>query len=1041
MRKIVSLLAVLMLLSIAALAQKRTVTGQVRDNNNQPVPFATVSETGTSNTVSADDNGAFSISIREGATLTISSSGFNAITHTPGPGVQSIALTANNNMQEVIVTTAMGVQRQSKELGYSTAKVRGSELTAARPTNLQNGLTAKVSGLNIMTTNNGVFGDTRITLRGIRSLTGNNQPMLILDGVPIGLGYLSSINPNDIADVTVLKSSSATAVYGSDGVNGAIIVTTKRGTRGRPVISVSNSTQLEKISYMPKFQERYGSGYSTDPNGYGIYDPVEQQSWGPEFNGEMVELGEPDPNGNIQRVPYSYIKNGRRDFFNTGITNQTDVSFSTGDFYLSAQNVDIKGVMPDDENHRRAVTLRSDREYGRFKAGFNLRYTNQSSNVANNNRAVYYTVTGAPGHINLRNYKDWRNDYFSSPDGYYTTFLGNFGKTPYFAKDNYRSTQKGDDIFGNTELSFKATSWLGFMYRLSAAISNTETRNTVGAFTHSAFHQTRHYPSDVNVAAQVSDQNLIASRITSEFNTNFNKRFAQFGLQGMLGYQYRTIRQKQLIVGSGNLGTSEFLSVVARKGEPNVTVDNSRTRMDRFFGRLSFDWDQKIFIEGTASYDRDSRLVPASGVFENKDIDFFYPGVSTSILLHELIPGIKNNKIMNYFKLRGAWSKTGSLAALNAYDNESTFGTGLFFPYGSVSGYTVGTTFYPPQLLPEFVVNKEAGVELGFVNGRINIEATYYNQDNTDQIIPITISNTTGYTKSFLNAASFKNSGVEVDLRLTPLVKLGSVNVDFKINYTHQSNEVYKLVDGVDELGIGNFNYVIVGQSAYMFKLTDYIRDPLGRVVVDRVTGMPTANPNLTMFGKTMPDNILGLNLGITWKDLSFSATADYRTGNQIVADELGGFLDDNGISERSAQNGRRAFVWPNSVYDDGTGKFVVNNDIFTQTYGREFWNSALNTSVTSNYLADGSFWKLREVALNYNLPVRNWFGGNVVKSIMVGVSGRNLFMWLPESNQWTDPEFSANGGNSYTGNATGRSTAYNMPPTRNFAANISVQF
>jgi hypothetical protein len=216
-------------------------------------------------------------------------------------------------------------------------------------------------------------------------------------------------------------------------------------------------------------------------------------------------------------------------------------------------------------------------------------------------------------------------------------------------------------------------------------------------------------------------------------------------------------------------------------------------------------------------------------------------------------------------------------------------------------------------------------------------------------------------------------------------------------------------------------------------------------VIVDKTTGMPSQNPNLTMFGQTSPSDLLGLNLNVNWKRLSFSAVADYRGGNQIVADQLGAFLDDNGISERSAQFGRRAFIYPNSVYDDGTGKLVPNTNVYTQIFGRLYWNSDLNTDVISNYVASGNVWKLREVAINYDIPTRI-FGktlGNAIKGASIGVNGRNLFMWVPKSNEWrVDPEFQGGNGNSaYTGNATGRSTAYNMPPTRIFGANLSLRF
>jgi TonB-linked SusC/RagA family outer membrane protein len=1048
MRKIASLCTVLVLFCTLAFGQTRTVTGQIRDDKGEAIPFATILETGTQNATKADGAGSFSMKIKEGSTLTISAIGFTTATVTPVAGVQSILLaTKAGELQEVVITTALGITRQPKELGYSTAKVKASELTQTKVVNLQNGLTGKVSGLNVSTTNNGVFADTRITLRGIRSLTGNNQPMLVLDGVPLALGFLNSINPNDIADVTILKSSSATAVYGPDGVNGAIVVTTKRGNKARPAVTVSHTTQLEKVSYLPKFQTRFGGGYAQDAAGNGTFESIEQQSWGPEFDGSIKQFGQTGPNGEKLEMPYSNNKKGRRNFFATGVTNQSDVSYSAGDFYISAQNVSITGTLPGDKNDRRSVNLRADKEYGKFKAGFTLRYTQSQYDITNNSVNVHYNVTGSPGNYDLSQFKDWRNDYFSSPNGYYTPYLSNQDMTPYFAKDNFREAGRGDEFFGNGELNFKATSWLNFTYRVGITFDNAEARSTRGAFNYSAYHLTLRDHGTRNITSAVTNFSTVNRRLTSEIFANATKRFGQFGVNVLAGQSYRESTFRALSVGSGNLGNATLLSIQLRKGEPAVNVDNSKTRLERFFGRVSFDYNNWAFLEATGSYDFDSRLVKPGTELSKSDIGFFYPGVSASVLLHEVIPGLKSS-VLNYLKLRGAYSKTGNVN-LGAYAFENTFALSTFFPYGSILGFQATANTVAATYKPEFVLNKEAGIELAFLKNRINFEATYYHQDNTDQIIDVQISNTTGYTTATQNAASFINKGLELDLRLTPLVKINDVNIDFKINYTKQKNEVTELVDGVNELGIGNYNYVIVGQSAYKFKMIDYVRDAQGHVIVDRVSGMPSQDPNLKMFGNTTPTDLLGMSLNVSWKGLSFSAVADYRSGNQIVVDQLGGFLDDNGISERSAQNGRRAFIFPNSVYDDGTGKLVENTDVYTTNYGRLFWNSELNTNVTTNYLADGAFWKLREVAISYEIPTKI-FGskiGGVIKGATISVNGRNLLMFVPKSNVWTDPEFS--GGNpatgatnsSNTGNATGRSTAFNFPPTRIFGANVTLRF
>ncbi len=1049
MRKFATLFAMLMLFTALAFGQNRVITGTVTDETGSPLPGASVSIEGNPRSgLAADNTGQFRINAKTGDVIVVTGSGLETTKSTVGAGTTTVTIIVKRIVTTgtEVVITALGQARQPKELGYSVSKVKAAELTQAKVVNIANGLTGKVSGLNVTTTNNSVFGDVRLTLRGIRSLTGNNQPMLVVDGVPMSLGFMASINPNDIAEVSILKSSSGTAIYGPDGVNGAIVITTKRGNKARPTVTVSHTTQFEKISYMPKFQERFGGGYSPDNMGYGTYEQIEQQSWGDEFDGSIRQIGQDGPNGEKYMVPYSYVKNGRRDFFNTGTTNQSDVSYSAGDFYISAQNVSVRGTMPGDKNDRRTVALRADKEYGKFKAGFSLRYTQSQYDVTNNQQAVYYCVTGSPGQIPISRFADWKHDYFSSPNGYYTPYLDNVGKTPYFAKDNYRETGNGDEFFGNAELNYSANSWLKFTYRVGMTFDNGDARSTRGAFAYSAFHQTLRDHGVLSITSAVTNSSGVGKRFTSEAFANANKRWGKFGANLLIGQSYREATTRFLSAGSNNLGTATFLSIQLRKGEPAVNVNNSKTRLERYFGKVGFDWNNWVFLEGTLSNDYDSRLVKP-GVYTGKgDIGYFYPSGSVSFLFHEAISALKTSKVISYLKLRASATKTGNVT-VPVYGFENTFNTSTFFPYGDVLGFQASALTVADTYKPEFVMNVEVGLEMSFLKNRINIEATAYEQDNSEQVIDVQLSNTTGYTTARQNAAAFENKGLEFDLRLTPLVKIKNVSIDFKANYTKQTNKITKLIGGVDELGIGNYNYAIVGQAAYVFKLTDYVRDDQGRVIVDGTTGMPEANPNLTQFGRTTPTDFLGLSLNVNWKGLTFSAVADYRSGSQIVADQLGAFLDDNGISQRSGQNGRRAFVFPNSVYEDpiNPGKYLPNTNIYTQTYGRLFWNSDLNTTVITNYLADGSFWKIREIAINYEVPVGKIFGskfGSTVKGVTVGISGRNLFMWVPKSNQWTDPEFQGGNGNAaFTGNATGRSTAFNFPPTRIFGANLSFRF
>ncbi len=865
MRKLLALLTVVLMTTMVATAQNRAITGKVTDEKGQPVEGATIQIKGSSTGVAADAQGNFRISAKTGDVLTISATNFGAreVTVT-AQNFYTVSLTRQaGTIDEVVVTTALGIRREARQLGAATATVNSKELTQAKVVNLQNGLTGKVSGLNVATTNSSVFGDTRLTLRGIRSLTGNNQPMLVLDGVPLGLGFLSSINPNDIENVSILKSSSATAVYGPDGVNGAIVITTKRGNRNRPVVTLSHTLQLEKISYMPKFQTRFGGGYAQDAFGNGTFEPIEQQSWGDEFDGSIRQFGQTGPNGEKLEMPYAYNKNGRRNFFATGITNQTDLSYSTGGFYISAQNVSVEGTMPGDKMDRRSVVLKADQEYGKFRAGFNLRYTNMQYDITNNNQQVYYAVTSSPGNYDLSMFKNWRAyysadptqpnmDWFSTPDGYYSPYIDNNGKTPYFAKDNYRERGISDDLFGNGELNFKATNWLNFTYRVGLTLANAGARSTRGAFNYSAFHNTLRDHGTLNITSGVNNSSTLAKRITSEIFATFNKKFGDFGVNALLGQSYREISQRIIQNGSNNLGTATLYSIALRKGEPTVNFDSSKTRLERYFGSIGFSYKNWAFIEATGSYDIDSRLVKPGSYTDKSDISFFYPGVNGSIVLTDAIESLKGNRTLSYAKVRGAISKTGNVN-LPAYAFENTFVNSTFFPYGDVLGFQATLNTAASSYEPEFVINKEVGIELGLLRNKVNFEATYFHQDNTNQVIDVQLSNTTGATTAKQNAASFINQGVEFDLKLTPLMKFRNVNIDLKMNYTYITNKVTALVDGVNELGIGNFNYAIVGQSAYMFKLPDYVRDDQGRVIVDKTTGMPEANPNLTMFGYTMP--------------------------------------------------------------------------------------------------------------------------------------------------------------------------------------------
>jgi TonB-linked SusC/RagA family outer membrane protein len=1039
MRRFFTLFVVLIFSGILASAQNRTISGQVRDVQGATVPFVTVTETGTKNAVTTDANGNFSIKVKQAAaSLTFSVVGYDPVTMDATGNSVAVSLKRNTQELAAVVVTALGQQRQAKELGYSTAKVKAPELTQGKVVNLQNGLTGKVSGLNIQTVNNGVFADTRITLRGIRSLTGNNQPMLVLDGVPISLSFISSINPNDIADVVILKSSSSTAIYGPDGVNGAIIITTKRGSKSNPTVTLSHTTQLEKVTFMPLFQSQFGSGSAETSTYEGVYDPIENQGYGDAFDGTLRQIGRDGPGGIQQKYTYEARPNEKKNFWNTGVTNQTDLSISTGDFYLSFQNVDIKGIMPKDENKRVSLHMSANKELGsKLKASYSIQYTQSNYNVNagssfDNGRDYnpYWNLINSPMQIPITNFKNWQSDYWSSPDGFYNDYYYN----PYWTVDNFREKGRNDNLLGNVEFNYKLAPWISLTYRLGATYSNATSKSTQGAYKYSAFVKAsgKSNAQDDLVAA-LNDASSFSSRLNSEIFATLRKEYGRFKFDALLGQSFRETNSKSQNDFVSALGIPTVFNSSVRSVEVDPAESNTKSRLERFFGKLSVGYNNWAFAEITGSNDIDSRLANPYA-YDFGKISFFYPGVSTSLVLSEAIPAIKNSRAISYLKVRGAISKTGNVN-LPIYALENTYSQTNGFPYGSLIGLSSDNTLRRASYEPEFVKNQEVGLEVGFLKNRINFEATAYKQDNSNQIITVAYSASTGYPSALLNAADFTNKGLEFDLKLTPLIKINKLSIDFKVNYTYQTNEVTKLIDGVDELGIGNGNFIIKGQPAYTFKLTDYNKDDFGRVIVDPKTGYPTVNPVTKMFGQTLPKHILGLNLNASYKGLSFSVVADYRGGNQIYSG-IGPDMDFSGISYRSGQNGRQPFIFPNSVIPGAKeGEYIENTSVYTQSGGYNFWSQARNTTANSNYLSSGAFWKLREVALTYTFPA-TLFSKKGLKGASISFTGRNLFTWLPKTNEWTDPEFS-----NTTGNAQGVNDRNNTPPTRIFGANVTLQF
>jgi TonB-linked SusC/RagA family outer membrane protein len=1034
-RKLTMFLA-LFFIGIGIVTAQTQVRGTVVDETGQPVIGATIQIKGTSQGTVTDVDGRFNLSAPANGTLVISYVGMRT-QEVPVQPTVNVTLVSDTEVLDELVVTALGIQRQKRDLGYSTVNIDAEELNQAKSLSVATGLQGKVAGLNISSLNSGVFDDVKINMRGIRSLTGNNNPMLLLDGVPVGLGLLNTLNPNDVESVNVLKGTSAAAIYGPDARNGVIVITTKAGSKeGKPTIIVSNATQLSNISFFPKFQTSFGSG------GYGDYIPYENWSWGPEFDGSEVILGEELPDGSKQMVKYQNIKNNRQDFFNTGVTVQNDVSYSAKDFYLSIQDAIVNGIVPDDENRRTGVRLNASQTYNKFTATFNSNYIQSNYNVFDNNAmGDYYAannvglngglmnlIFSTPGNVPLTSYKDFVNNPFAQ----YNNYFNRYGINPYIALDTWRRKGKDQNLITSLDLKLSPFEWLDLNYRAAMTYQSLVTEGRQKRLALTPFGAGRGIDP---VPQSVSNATYVSNRLSSEFFANFHKTFGDFKIDAIAGTYVRDILARNTGVDASNLVIENLFNVSARPGELGGFSTESHTRLFSVYGNINLNYKNFANLEITGRNDKTSVLDPSNN-------SYFYPGVSGSLVLTDAIPGMRSD-FLSFLKLRASWNKTGN-ADINPYLLSATFSQGDGFPFPELPGYSADNTSYDRFLEPEFINSFEVGFESGFLNNRIYLDATYYNQKNTNQIVSIRVPRSTGYTFAYVNAASFRNYGFETQMRITPLVELGDWKINFNANYSYNDSEVLTIYQDLNELSIGGYvmagNQAVIGKPAFVFNATDYKRDDNGRVIVDRLTGYPIIDEVSKTIGRTMPLHTIGLSPSISWKGLNISALFEYKGGHQAFH-LIGNEMAWTGVSEITGANHRERFIIPNSVYEDpaSPGKYIENTNI-TITDVNDFFTSDNYRGVATNFITSAASWRFRELSITYDLPSSLLSNQNVIQGVTLGLTGRNLALWLPKTNVYSDPDFRGNN-DFLTGNISGITNATVNPPTRTWGGTISVKF
>jgi TonB-linked SusC/RagA family outer membrane protein len=1055
-------------LSQVAMAQNRSISGRVTDQaNSQGLPGVTVLVKGTTIGTSTDGDGAFTLSIPSTATtLTFSFVGYKSVDQPIGSGNISVALAQDANQLNDVVVTALNVERTRNSLPYSATVVEGQQITAARNPNPINGLSGKVAGVQIRQSNT-LGGSTNILIRGTKSITGNNQPLFVVDGVPIsnantnttgqqtgGGGYdygnaAADINPDDIASMTILKGAAATALYGERAGNGVVLITTKKGRQGLGVTINAGITggRIDKSTFI-KYQKEYGAGYGPtfgqrDLDGDGISDLYNQlnadASAGPRFDPNLQVFQwnafVPGTANFGKKTAWVAAQNDPSTFFQTGMTLNNSITIDGGNekgtFKLGYNSVRDKGILPNSQVNKNVIN---------FAGSLNLTSRLVASATVNfsavDGRGRYGTgYSGAYSENLMTNFRQWwqtnvdvselKQAYeYSGNNASWniispTNSAARYWNNPYWSRAKNFETDSRYRTFGNVALTYKATDWFNVLGRVTIDSNDDlqEERLAYGA---------------VGVPGY-SRYNRTAREVNFDLIGNFKARIAQnISFTGLIGANLRRESFKS-IRASTNGGLVPGLYTLTNSVSsliPPVEVDQHRA-VDGVFANATFGFRDMVFLDLTARRDQSSTLPKANNAF-------FYPSAALGFVFSELTK--ETAPWLSYGKVRGNYAEVGLGAPI--YSTTDYFDKPTAF--GSVALFSVPSTRNNPDLKPERTKSAEIGIETAFLNSRIGFEANVYQSNSVNQIIPINISTATGYSFRYVNAGTIRNRGVELSGYVTPF---RSENITWTINanWTKNENRVTELFQGSDNILLASYqggvsSNATVGRPYGSIRGTNFVYlngqrvvDTDGYYLKSATANEEIANPNPNWTG--------GLSNTVTYKGISLYFLVDVRKGGQLysldraygldtgLTPETAGLNDLGNPSRNTIANGGGVIF--SGVQQDGTPNTVRADNSTLAGY------TAFGTSINPDaaFVYDASYVKLREVSLTYSLPktLAAKLGG--VRAVDFSIVGRNL--WIIHKNlPDADPEDAVSSGNYGQGYSTG---AY--PAVRTLGANIRLSF
>ena len=1067
-KKLTMLLACLCMTCAVAMAQTRVTGTVVSQEDGLPVVGATVQIVGTSQGTVTDVDGKFSLDVpSRNSTLRISYVGMQTMEVTAAPNMR-IRLLSDDTLLDEVVVTAMGISRQQKTLGYSAQTLDNDELVTGRLTDAMSSLAGKVAGVQVSASSANPGTANSVIIRGFSSINGNNQPLYVVDGVPLqqttilaqgnqeAMGGISSINPNDIESMTVLKGAAATALYGSRAANGVIVITTKSGKQhGARNFSISydGSVQWRQVSTLPKFQNKFGQGWN------GTQTFIENGSWGPELDGSTQVYG---PIWNHQQLihEYSALESNIEDFFETGLSTNHSVSLSgmSDDskmtYYLSYGYSSDDGVVPYDKDTYKRNTIAFNASYAPtnwFKLTSSVNIAKSKADIVGSYQGTSFIdgILEFPRDISLVDRKDLSNP-FNTPEAWYTPY----GITnPYWAIENNCNHNDAKQIHGFIQADVKPIKKLTLTYRYGFDYTDYDLKMGYPQITldDALINEDYGYaPSNMNQDGWVLTRYLRNYEINHDFLANWSDKY----LDGRLDVNINAgvnmnERFNTYMTGEtdGLTFNTGFWDLSNGATKADLSESQSKRRLVGLFGDVTLGWDDMLYLGLTARNDWSSTL-PID------DNSYFYPGVTLSWIFSKLLP--KNN-ILDFGKVRLAYGKTGNDASpylTSARFIQGTsrayYGTDVAsFPMSGVNAFQESATIGSSSLKPEMTTEYEVGLNLAFFGNRINVDFAYYNRETEDQIFTLPVDPATGYSSMVTNFGNVRNRGIELLVNLVP-IRTRDFRWDLGFNFSKIQNKVLSMPASLEGGKTQIYSFSAGNDAVYMYAeegnpmgefytyMPQYTAD--GKVIVDE-NGQLLLTTDLVDTGKNMnPDWTGGVTTAFTWKGLSLSAALDIRKGGYMFS-RTKNLMQFTGNGEVTLYNERRPFVIPNSVVNVGTPEapqyvenntpIYLNNSSYQDYYNDSGWGQGGEA-----YLLDKSFVKLRNITLAYQLP-RAWVSKLYLSEINVSLFCNNVFTWTHKSNTYIDPEGSTRG-NDLEGQF---GELYVNPSCRTFGFNVGVKF